>query len=150
MPLTDPSGSRRFICVQVDGNIDFETPVEYAQLYAQLKYEVEVQRQRYFLTKEEERQLMQHNLRYQKQNGLGEMLLSLFQKPEGTPKENPENGQWMSVKDISARLKQTFKGAYKEDEGAFIKIGQFLSRPEYQFVSDRRSKGWHYWVKERA
>ena len=150
MPLTDPSGSRRFICVQVDGNIDFETPVEYAQLYAQLKYEVEVQRQRYFLTKEEERQLMQHNLRYQKLNGLGEMLMSLFQKPEGTPKENPENGQWMSVKDISARLKQTFKGAYKEDEGTFIKIGQFLSRPEYQFVSDRRSKGWHYWVQERA
>ena len=149
MPLTDPSGSRRFVCVQVDGNVDFETPIEYDQLYAQLKYEVEVQRQRYFLTKEEERQLMQHNLHYQKLNGLGEMLMSLFQKPEGTPKENPENGRWLSVKEISARLKQAFKGAYKEEEGSLIKIGNYLSRPEYKFESERKTSGWHYWVKER-
>ena len=150
MPLTDPSGSRRFVCVQVDGTIDFETPVEYDQLYAQLKYEVEVLRQRYFLTKEEERQLMQHNLRYQKLNGLGEMLMSLFQKPEGTSKTTPENGQWLSVKEISIRLKQAFKSGYKEDEGALIKIGNYLSRPEYNFESRRKTTGFEYWVKERS
>ena len=149
MPLVDPSGSRRFICVSVEGSIDFETRIDYDQLYAQLKYEVEVQRQRYFLTKEDERELMQHNLRYQKLNGLGEMLLSVYEKPEGTPTENPENGSWLSVKDISARLKQAFRGAYQEDEGSFIKIGQFLSRPEYQFERDRKTRGWCYWVKER-
>ena len=148
MPLTDPSGSRRFVCVQVDGTIDFETPVEYDQLYAQLKYEVEVQRLRYFLTKEEEHQLMQHNLRYQKLNGLGEMLMSLFQKPEGTSETTPENGHWLSVKDISVRLKQAFKSGYKEDEGALIKIGNYMSRPEYKFESRRKTTGFEYWVKE--
>ena len=35
-PLTDPSGSRRFLCVSIDGDIDFETPVQHAQLFAQL------------------------------------------------------------------------------------------------------------------
>jgi predicted P-loop ATPase len=149
MPLTDPTGSRRFICVEVDGNIDFESAVDYGQLYAQLKYEVEEQRERYFLTKEEEQALMQHNLRYQKMNGLGEMLLSLFEKPKGTSEEQPENGCWLSVKEISARLKDTFKGAYQPDEGSLVKIGQFLSRPEYKFESDRRNTGWVYWVKER-
>ena len=149
MPLTDPTGSRRFVCVTVDGDIDFETPVEYEQLYAQLKYEVEEQRERYFLTKEEEAALMQHNLRYQQVNGLGEMLLSLFEKPEGTSKQHPENGYWLSVKDISARLKDAFKGAYKPDDGTLVRIGHFLSRPEYKFESDRKTRGWCYWVKDR-
>ena len=149
MPLVDPTGSRRFICVTVDGNIDFETPVMYDQLYAQLKYEVEEQRERYYLTKDEEQALMQHNLRYQKMSGLGEMLMALFEKPEGTPKEQAENGRWLSVKEISERLKQHFKGAYQPDAGTLVKIGQFLSRPEYKFESERKTSGWLYWVKER-
>ncbi len=149
MPLTDPTGSRRFICVMVDGNIDFETPVEYGQLYAQLKYEVEQQRERYFLTKDEEAALMHHNLRYQRMSGLGEMLLSLYEKPDGTPKDNPENGRWVSVKDIAERMKQAFKGAFQPDEGTLVKIGQYLSRPEYCFESERKTRGWVYWVKER-
>ena len=149
MPLTDPSGSRRFICVNVEGDIDFETPVEYPQLYAQLEYEVSTQRLRYHLTRDEEHALMQHNLRYQKLSQLGEQLLSLFEKPAGTSETNPDGGCWMSLKDISARLKKVFKGAYAEDEGSYIKIGNFLSRPECKFESDRKAFGMVYWVKER-
>ena len=149
MPLVDPTGSRRFICVAAESNIDFETPIDYPQLYAQLKHEVEVERQRYYLTKDEEKALMQHNLKYQKLSGLGEMLLSLFEKPEADPKADPAGGMWLSLKEISARLKQAFKGTYQPDEGTFIKIGQFLSRPEYKFESERRTAGWVYWVKER-
>ena len=149
MPLVDPTGSRRFICVTVEGDIDFETPINYPQLYAQLKYEVEEERLRYFLTKEEEQALMQHNLRYQKMSGLGEMLLSLFQKPDGNPTDNPDNGYWLSVKEISVRLKQAFKGTYQPDEGTLVRIGQFLSRPDYKFESERRTRGWCYWVKNR-
>ena len=149
MPLVDPTGSRRFVCVEVEGNIDFESPVDYAQLYAQLKHEVEVQRERYYLTKDEEQALMLHNRRYQKMSGLGEMLLSLFERPEGTSEENPEGGKWLSVKEISARLKQTFRGGYQEDAGSLVKIGQFLSRPDYKFESERKTAGWQYWVKEK-
>ena len=149
MPLTDPSGSRRFICVNVEGDIDYETPIDYPQLYAQLEYEVSQQRLRYHLTRDEEHALMEHNLRYQKLSQLGEQLLSLFEKPVGNPESNPDGGQWMTLKDISARLKKVFKGAYTEDEGSYIKIGNYLNRPEYQFESDRKSFGMVYWVKER-
>ena len=148
-PLTDPSGSRRFICVNVEGDIDFNTPIDYRQLYAQLEYEVSRQRLRYHLTRDEEHALMQHNLRYQRLSQLGEQLLALFEKPEGTSKTNPDGGQWMTLKDISARLKKVFKGAYAEDEGSYIKIGNFLNRPECKFESDRKSYGMVYWVKER-
>ena len=93
--------------------------------------------------------VMDHNLRYQKLSQLGEQLLSLFEKPSGTPETNPDGGHWMTLKDISARLKKVFKGAYTEDEGSYIKIGNFLNRPERKFLSDRKSFGMVYWVKER-
>ena len=148
-PLTDPSGSRRFICVSVDGDIDFTTPIEYEQLYAQLEHEVSVQRLRYHLTREEEHALMDHNLQYQRISQLGEQLLTLFEKPEGTSTTNPEGGKWMTLKEISARLKKAFKSAYQEDEGCYIKIGNFMSRPEYKFENGRKEYGKVYWVKER-
>ena len=143
MPLTDPSGSRRFVCVSVEGDIDFQTPVDYPQLYAQLYHEVS-RGERYWLTKDEEQALMHHNLNYQQLNGLGEMLMSIFRRPA-----TGEQGVWMSIKDISARLKQTFRGAYKEDAGNFIKIGQYLSRPEYKFSSRRKTNGYEYLVMVR-
>ena len=139
-PLVDPTGSRRFICVSIDGDIDFETPVQYDQLYAQLKHEIR-KGERYWLDKDEERQLMEHNLQYQRLNGLGEMLMSLIQKPRPG-----ENGIWMSLKDLSALIKQHFRN-YQEDEGSFIKIGSYLQRPEYKFERKHSNTGMKYWVK---
>ena len=39
--LTDPSGSRRFICIEVTGVIYTNRPIDYEQLYAQAMYELE-------------------------------------------------------------------------------------------------------------
>ncbi len=39
--LTDPTGSRRFYCQEVKRVIDCDTPLDYAQLYAQLLHEVQ-------------------------------------------------------------------------------------------------------------
>ena len=141
-PLTDPTGSRRFICVGIDGDIDFETPVQHDQLYAQLMQEIQ-QGERYWLTKDEERALMEHNLQYQRLNGLGEMLMAVIQKPR-----EADEGQWVSLKELSALLKSRFKG-YKEDAGTFQKIGNYLSRPEYKFQSKHTTSGALYLVKFR-
>ena len=142
-PLTDPTGSRRFVCVGIDGDIDFETPVQHDQLFAQLRQEIRGG-ERYWLTKNEERTLMEHNLQYQRLNGLGEMLMSIIQKPR-----SDEEGVWISLKDLSALLKKHFKG-YKEDEGTFRKIGNYLNRPEYKFLSKRVTAGMIYCVKLRV
>ena len=144
-PLTDPSGSRRFLCVLIDGDIDFETPVQHNQLFAQLMHEIR-HGERYWLTKEEERALMEHNLQYQRLNGLGEMLMAVVQKPRVAATDNSEEGEWMSLKDLSALLKSHFKG-YKEDTTSFQKIGNYLNRPEYKFQSKHTTSGNYYWVK---
>ena len=142
MPLTDPSGARRFICVMVEGDVDFRTPIDYSQLYAQLLYEIH-NGERYWPTREQEQQLIHRNLSYQQVSGLGEMLLSILQRPT-----DDEDGQWMTLKEISTLLKQSFKG-YKEETGTFRKIGSFLSRPEYRFKSQHKMTGIVYWVKRR-
>lgn len=151
-PLTDPSGSRRFVCVAVDGDIDFLSPVQHDQLYAQLMQEIG-DGERYWLTKEEERALMEHNLQYQRLNGLGEMLMAVVQKPRHTASsadaQGDEEGQWLSLKDLSALLKKHFRG-YKEEPDTFRKIGNYLNRPEYKFQSKRISAGMLYWVKLRV
>ncbi|MBQ8948758.1 MAG: hypothetical protein IJ059_03105, partial [Prevotella sp.] len=150
-PLTDPSGSRRFVCCQVDGDIDFETPVQHDQLYAQLLSEIR-HGERYWLTKDEERALMEHNLQYQRLNGLGEMLMAVVQKPKtasATASKENEEGEWMSLKDLSALLKEHFKG-YKEDTTTFQKIGNYLNRPEYKFESKRVTAGMLYWVQKKV
>ena len=141
-PLTDPSGARRFVCVRVTGDIDFRTPVDYRQLYAQLYQEIR-DGERYWPTREQELALMQRNMQFQQLSGLAEMLMSLLEKPV-----SDEDGRWMSLKDISALLKQTFSG-YKEDVGTFRKIGSILSRPDLHFKSNRRTSGMVYWVKVR-
>ena len=142
-PLTDPSGSRRFLCTEIDGDIDFLTPVQHDQLYAQLMQEIR-QGERYWLSKDEERALMEHNLQYQRLNGLGEMLMAIVQKPRSN-----EEGQWISIPELSALLKSHFKG-YKEDPATFRKIGSFLSRPQYKFQSKHTMNGAQYWVKMKV
>ena len=143
MPLTDPSGSRRFVCVEVEGAIDFKTRIDHAQLFAQLCQEVS-NGERYWLTNEEEQALMAYNRRYQRLNGVGEMVLALYCRPEGTMK-----GQWLSLKAISARLKATFGSGYQERPGTLERIGQYLNRAEYRFESRRMSGGMEYWVADR-
>lgn len=141
-PLTDTSGSRRFVCVSVTDDIDFQTPIDYTQLYAQLYYEIN-QGERYWPTREEEEQLIQRSHQYQCINGLNEMLMAVLQRPV-----NAEDGQWMTLKEISSLLRKNFKG-YREEPGSFNKIGSCLNRPDNRFKKERKTAGMVYWVKLR-
>jgi predicted P-loop ATPase len=58
--LTDRSGSRRFLCVELEHPIDALAPIDYPQLYAQLKEEVK-SGERTWLTKEEEAAIQDQN-----------------------------------------------------------------------------------------
>ena len=60
--LTDPTGSRRFLCVEVTHPIDC-SGMAYEQIYAQLKAELEAG-ERYWFTGEEEERLRMNNLRF--------------------------------------------------------------------------------------
>ncbi|NDV83524.1 BT4734/BF3469 family protein [Bacteroides sp. 51] len=61
--LTDPTGSRRFICIEVIGMIDYTQPVDYKQLYAQAVQAIRND-ERYWFTHEEEAYITQSNRRF--------------------------------------------------------------------------------------
>ena len=63
--LVDRTGSRRFLCVSLEHAIDFVTPVEHEQLYAQLKAEL-LSGKRSWFNKEEEQAIQQHNALFYK------------------------------------------------------------------------------------
>ena len=62
-PLTDPTGSRRYLCVELTGTIDTTTPINHDQLFAQALYELG-QGAPFFLTREEEAEMEAHNEQY--------------------------------------------------------------------------------------
>ena len=60
--LNDPTGSRRYLCIEVNERID-NVPLEHKQLFAQLKTEL-AGGERYWFDAGEEQDLMKHNENY--------------------------------------------------------------------------------------
>lgn len=63
-PLCDTTGSRRYICIRIPAGkfIDNGSPIDYAQLYAQVLYELEEQKTPYWFSNEEVARIQEANL----------------------------------------------------------------------------------------
>ena len=82
--LTDETGSRRFLCIEVEKPIDC-SPIDYPQLYAQLKFELESGK-RYWLSKEEEEKIQLHNRAFYRHSPEEEAFFKVFALPkDGEP-----------------------------------------------------------------
>lgn len=81
-PLTDPTGSRRFACIQIKQgeSIDCTTPIPYDQLYAQLVHEVN-EGKHYWLDDKEVEQLQLQNEAFRRIGNLSEMIDLTFLSP---------------------------------------------------------------------
>lgn len=100
--LSDNTGSRRFLCVEVKDKIDC-TCIEHKQIYAQLKQELS-DGARYWFSAEEEEELQEHNLIFQHRNPAEEVLRSCFRPATSEdPKEKIRN---LSAADIFKELKK--------------------------------------------
>ena len=80
-PLTDPTGSRRYICCPVQGVIDTAPTVNYRQLYAQAVYEVK-HGVRCYPTREEEQRMEAHNAQFQQLKKADLVLTDYFEPME--------------------------------------------------------------------
>jgi predicted P-loop ATPase len=100
--LVDKTGSRRFICVEVTEQIDCETPIEYEQLYAQLKEELENGERSYF-NKEEEAKIQENNRAFYHTRVEEEALLRHYRFAE----KSEEGAVFMSATEIYKELRAT-------------------------------------------
>ena len=82
-PLSDVTGSRRFICIEIpDGQyIDNAGEIDYEQLYAQLVYEVNELKAPYWFTNEQVARIQALNQNYTDEKDIAEIIEACFRKP---------------------------------------------------------------------
>ena len=82
-PLSDVTGSRRFICIEIpDGQyIDNAGEIDYEQLYAQLVYEVNELKAPYWFTNEQVARIQELNQNYTDEKDIAEIIEACFRKP---------------------------------------------------------------------
>ena len=100
--LVDRTGSRRFLCVSLEHAIDCTTPVEYEQLYAQLKAEL-LSGERSWFNKEEEQAIQQHNALFYKHIPEEEGFRLCFRF--ATKEDHPQEVLTLSATQLFERMK---------------------------------------------
>ena len=82
-PLTDPTGSRRYICINIPHGqyIDNAGEIDYGQLYAQVVHELEVVHTPYWFSNDEVQRIQELNQNFMQQKDIAEMVEVCFHKP---------------------------------------------------------------------
>ena len=150
-PLTDPTGSRRYLCVEMTGQADFPTlstadgalkagaqgRVNYRQMYAQAITELRWG-ERYWFDNDDERLIQEHNRQYQQLSTVDEVVGSLFETAERR-KEN-----FMTATQVQQHLRRLLKAG---DVPTLSKLGRALRR---QHFADGAYDGVHgYYLRLR-
>ncbi len=83
-PLTDATGSRRFICLQIpEGQfVDNSGDINYDQVYAQVLYELQELKAPYWFNNEEVARIQQMNMNFIMKKDMDELVMACFRKPQ--------------------------------------------------------------------
>ena len=87
-PLSSAEGNRRYLCVEVKGEIDMSERINYKQLFAQAVTELKDPDCLYWFTSEDERIIREHNQSYMEESSAEGILPSLFEPVAEHTKEN--------------------------------------------------------------
>ena len=99
-PLTDVTGSRRYICLLIpEGQlIDNTGDIEYDQLYAQVVYELRVQKAPYWFSNDEVARIQQMNIEFMEQKDIAQIIEACFRKPiEGEQVKTMNSTQMLTL-----------------------------------------------------
>ena len=134
--LTDTSGSRRYLGVEVTGVIDVVRPVDYEQLYAQAMAAL-YHNERYWFDEKEEAIMMEANQEFEQSPAIEQLFLVYYRIAE-----DDEEGEWMLAADILQRIQKASK--MKFSPGQVNYFGRILQRLGVQ--SYRKTRGVYYHV----
>lgn len=135
--LTDPSGSRRFICIEVTAAINTNVTINYRQLYAQAM-EAITKGERYWFDDTDEAILKESNREFEQISPLEQLFHCHFRSPE-----EGETGEQLSAMQIIEYLQEKNK-AINLSQSSITTFGRILKRNQIQ--SKRTKKGMIYEV----
>ena len=78
-PLSSAEGNRRYLCIEVKGEIDMSERVPYKQMFAQAVTELQNPDCLYWFTSEDEREIREHNQSFMEESTAEGILPSLFE-----------------------------------------------------------------------
>ena len=137
-PLTDPTGSRRYLCVEMTGQADMSGRINYRQMYAQAVTELE-RGDIYWFTNEDEAEIVAHNMGYQQMNSVEDVLASLYQPAEHCKEF------FMTTTEIQQHLRRMLTAP---DVPTLRKLGLALKRQHFPYGSQDGIHG--YYLQPRS
>ena len=138
--LTDLSGNRRFICVEVTEPIDTNITINYDQLYAQAVHAV-MHGERYWLDDTDEAILKESNEEFRQVSPLEHLFLSRF----SIASLEEEDGEWMMAMDVFNHLQAGTRE--KLPIGKLSHLGRLLKK--WNVPYKRWGKGSLYYLKKQ-
>ena len=129
-PLTDATGSRRYICIRIpDGQyIDNVGDIDYGQLYAQVMYELHEQQAPYWFNNQEVARIQQLNIEFTQKKDISEMIPTCFRKPKEGEAATTMNSQQM------LEVIQSKYPSLRIDHSAKVHLGQAMKELEYEHI----------------
>ena len=127
-PLTDVTGSRRYICLTIpDGQqIDNSDNIDYDQLYAQVLYELREQNAPYWFNNDEVARIQELNLEFMEQKDMADIITACFRKPmEGEQVKTMNSTQMLT-------LMQKEYPSLKINHSTRIHLGQAMKELEFE------------------
>ena len=139
-PLTDTTGNRRYLCVEVSGLIDTDTPIDYGQLYAQALHALE-QGERYWLTQDEEQALEEHNRPYLATTAADELLADHFEPAEVSRQT------LVTATELLDTLRRELRAA---DVPTMRQLTTWLKDHGFRYGAQQGRHGWYVRLCQRA
>ena len=127
-PLTDATGSRRYICLLIpDGQyIDNSGEIDYGQLYAQVLHELTVAKTPYWFSNDEVARIQQLNQNYLLKKDISEMVEICFRKPK-----EGEVGKLMNSKMLLEHIQHAYP-SIDISHGNKVRVGQAMKTLGYE------------------
>ena len=124
-PLTDTTGSRRFLCIRTTGVIDTHSPIDYQQLYAQILYEIRQGQPTHF-SKAEEQRVQRQNAAFQQFDVLEEVFFDIYHLPQ-----NDDELKFLPAVKILERMHQ-FSSGIRIDMSAVQRLSKMLIKSGFK------------------
>ena len=127
-PLTDATGSRRYICLTIPQGhmIDNEGDIDYRQLYAQVVNELRVAKVPYWFNNSEVARIQELNQNYMGQTDMKAIINACFRKPK-----DDEKPLAMNTSKIIAHIQKDFP-TVKDDQSTKVFLGLAMKELEYE------------------
>ena len=130
-PLTDATGSRRYICLTIpEGKcIDNTGDIDYQQLYAQVVHEVCDQKAPYWFNNEQVARIQQLNQNYMEEKDMAEIVAACFRLPK-----DGEDAKAMNSSQLLEMIRKEYPSV-KKDHSTKVHVGLAMKELGYEHTT---------------